>query len=101
MDASTCYSWGEVLSPKVCGLPFYSYTRVRYEIGEQYKPHTDYFKNSKSLGTKGNRIATVLTYLESPEEGGETYFPTINLKVKPEKVSDVTHDEEIVNGLAC
>jgi len=55
---------------------------LRYEKGQQYKPHNDYFHEGKNLGNAGNRIATVLTYLSTPEEGGETIFPTVELSIK-------------------
>jgi len=52
---------------------------IRYEIGQQYLPHNDFFARDDSglkfIGNQGQRIATVLTYLHSPEEGGETIFP--------------------------
>lgn len=52
---------------------------LRYEEGQQYKPHWDYFANDETgmshIGQSGNRIATVLFYLGTPEEGGETIFP--------------------------
>jgi len=51
---------------------------IRYTSGQEYKPHLDWFdeKNGKSyIGNSGNRIATVLTYLHTPEEGGDTIFP--------------------------
>lgn len=58
---------------------------LRYDIGQEYKPHTDWFHNdtvgNKHIGDQGNRIATVLTYLHSPEEGGETTFPNPSIKV--------------------
>jgi len=63
---------------------------LRYELGQEYKPHTDYFWNVPGDGTKyysteGNRIATVLTYIQSPDEGGATFFPAINLRVPAKK----------------
>jgi len=52
---------------------------IRYEIGQQYKPHYDWFsldeKGKPHIGSSGNRVATVLSYLQEPEEGGETIFP--------------------------
>ncbi len=46
---------------------------VHYEPGQQYKVHHD---------GKG-RMYTMFVYLNTVEEGGETYFPNINRKVKP------------------
>ena len=39
----------------------------------QYKPHYDYFFDEEHK--KNNRMATILVYLTTPEEGGETIFP--------------------------
>jgi len=72
--------------PEENGEVFYL---LRYEVGQQYLPHNDYFSHDESgekfIGKSGQRIATVLTYLASPEEGGETIFPNAEgglLKVK-------------------
>jgi len=68
-----------------------AYYLLRYETGQEYKPHTDWFHDNDAgrvhIGLQGNRIATVLTYLHSPEEGGGTIFPEIN-KVVPAKAGD-------------
>jgi hypothetical protein len=85
VDPATC-------NPLRAFLPFevrkanYVHLFLRYEVGEQYKPHTDYFKNPTVAGARGNRIATVLTYLGTPDGGGETFFPTIGVEVKAVKV---------------
>lgn len=69
--------------PKQNGESFYA---LRYELGQQYLPHTDYFPEepgmSKFIGRSGNRVATVLIYLHSPEEGGHTVFPNAPMKVE-------------------
>lgn len=50
---------------------------LKYVNGQEYKPHTDYFhdKVNSDPAHGGQRIATVLMYLSTPEEGGETVFP--------------------------
>ena len=50
---------------------------LKYVNGQEYKPHTDYFhdKINSDPAHGGQRIATVLMYLSTPEEGGETVFP--------------------------
>mmetsp|Transcript_20491 Transcript_20491/g.56815 ORF Transcript_20491/g.56815 Transcript_20491/m.56815 type:complete len:370 (-) Transcript_20491:299-1408(-) len=50
---------------------------LRYEIGQKYKGHWDYFFHDEGKANGGNRICTVLMYLEDTEEGGETTFPNI------------------------
>ncbi|KAM7250464.1 hypothetical protein ACFE04_022347 [Oxalis oulophora] len=43
----------------------------RYEKDQFYRPHHDYFSDTRG----GQRIATMLMYLSDNVEGGETYFP--------------------------
>ncbi|GER55543.1 2-oxoglutarate (2OG) and Fe(II)-dependent oxygenase superfamily protein [Striga asiatica] len=47
----------------------------RYEKGELYRPHHDYFSDTFNLKHGGQRVATMLMYLSDNVEGGETYFP--------------------------
>lgn len=53
---------------------------LRYQPGQEYKPHHDYFKQSDN-----NRISTIVLYLNDVEEGGETLFPHLGLSVTPKK----------------
>jgi prolyl 4-hydroxylase len=57
-----------------------------YEIGQEFKPHTDYFE-SNELQThgviQGQRTFTFMIYLNEVDEGGETVFPELNTSVKP------------------
>jgi prolyl 4-hydroxylase len=82
--ANRIEEWTQI--PKEHGEDFYL---LRYQIGQEYKPHTDWFAGDeeglKFLGTAGNRLATVIVYLSDVEEGGETHFPRVNLKVRPSK----------------
>ncbi|XP_033216387.1 prolyl 4-hydroxylase subunit alpha-2-like [Belonocnema kinseyi] len=64
-----------------------------YTIGGFYLPHFDAVheedKNSlKEFGT-GNRIATVLFYMNDVAKGGSTVFPALNFTIKPKKGSAV------------
>lgn len=57
-----------------------------YEVGQEFKPHTDYFENNelKTHGAvQGQRTFTFMIYLNEVEEGGETVFPQLNTSVKP------------------
>lgn len=44
---------------------------LRYGHGQQYKVHSDTLQDPEA----GVRVATVLIYLNEPDEGGETAFP--------------------------
>jgi prolyl 4-hydroxylase len=62
----------------------------KYLIGQEFKPHTDFFHeteeyNIKHIGDRGQRTWTFLLYLDTPEEGGETQFTKININIKPIK----------------
>lgn len=57
---------------------------LRYQIGQEYKPHFDYFDpNSPGVAkqVENNRICTVLLYLNTPTVGGETVFPDAGVSV--------------------
>ncbi len=63
---------------------------LRYRPGAEYKPHYDYFDPDQSgtpsiLKRGGQRLATLVTYLNTPELGGATTFPDVNLEVAPVK----------------
>eukprot|EP00884_Botryococcus_braunii_P007218 jgi/Botrbrau1/16498/Bobra.0142s0092.1 len=48
---------------------------LRYQDGEKYEPHFDYFHDNLNTANGGQRIATMLMYLSDVEAGGETIFP--------------------------
>lgn len=63
---------------------------LRYEVGQEYKPHHDYFDTTrpnydKVDGGAGQRIATFLIYLNTPEKGGGTSFPESKVLVEAQK----------------
>lgn len=63
---------------------------LRYRPGAEYKPHYDYFDPAHSgtpniLTRGGQRVGTVVTYLNTPERGGATTFPDVHLEVAPVK----------------
>jgi prolyl 4-hydroxylase len=65
---------------------------LRYEIGQEYKPHHDYFDPTRPGydrvdGGAGQRIATFLLYLNTPEKGGGTSFPESKVLVEAQKGS--------------
>lgn len=63
---------------------------MRYGVGAEYQPHFDYFHDDKEgeaahLKNGGQRIASLVMYLNAVEAGGETVFPSAGLKVAPLK----------------
>lgn len=61
---------------------------LRYQPGAQYLPHYDYFDpdqpgSSTVLSRGGQRLATVVMYLNTPDAGGATTFPDAGLEVAP------------------
>jgi prolyl 4-hydroxylase len=63
---------------------------LHYTPGAEYKPHFDFFDptfegNDKVLAMGGQRIATLIMYLNDVEAGGSTVFPDVGLDVLPKK----------------
>ena len=57
-----------------------------YEIGQEFKAHTDYFEGDqipKYGGKRGQRTYTFMIYLNDVLKGGETEFSRINKKIEP------------------
>lgn len=67
---------------------------LRYGPGAQYKPHNDYFDpeqpgTPRILERGGQRVGTLVMYLNTPERGGATVFPDAGLEVAPVRGSAV------------
>ena len=67
---------------------------LHYGTGGEYKPHYDYFPpedpgSAVHMQQGGQRVATLIMYLNDVEDGGETIFPNIDLSVCPRKGSAV------------
>jgi prolyl 4-hydroxylase len=63
---------------------------ARYSPGQFYKAHYDSFNEEIKPGQDaiklaGQRIATVLIYLNQPSSGGATNFPYLGIRAKPRK----------------
>jgi len=63
---------------------------LQYQPGAEFRPHHDYFDadtvgGQMALENGGQRMATVIMYLNNTEAGGETIFPEADLKVQPKK----------------
>lgn len=59
---------------------------LNYQVGEEYKAHFDYFPPHRIQEDKGGqRVGTLLLYLNDVEAGGETVFPKIGASIVPKK----------------
>lgn len=57
---------------------------LQYTPGQEYKAHYDFFSSTSKIANN-NRISTLVMYLNDVEQGGETFFPELNLSVSPQK----------------
>jgi prolyl 4-hydroxylase len=67
---------------------------LHYLPGQEYKPHFDWFDSSHPgfdtiTAVGGQRIASVVMYLNTPEQGGGTAFPEVGLTVSARRGSAV------------
>ena len=76
-------------------------TVLRYQPGEQYRPHRDYL-NPGSLQRDrpqaGNRARSICAYLSPVVSGGETDFPLAGVRVAPVPGSAVIFDNLAPDG---
>jgi prolyl 4-hydroxylase len=77
---------------------------LHYKPGAEYKPHYDYFDpvhpgSASILKRGGQRVGTLLMYLNTPKKGGGTTFPDVGLEVAPIKGNAVffSYDRAHVN----
>lgn len=56
----------------------------KYEVGQEFKIHTDTFDDSLVQSVNGQRTWTFMVYLNDVVEGGETAFPYAYVSSKPE-----------------
>jgi prolyl 4-hydroxylase len=59
---------------------------LRYEVGQEYKPHYDYVDPAQPgaapfLARGGQRVASLVMYLTTPQDGGATNLPELGLEV--------------------
>lgn len=62
----------------------------RYEVGQEFKAHTDYFEPNgadfaKYCSVAGQRTWTFMVYLNTVDAGGTTRFKVINKSFQPEQ----------------
>lgn len=67
---------------------------LRYNGGGEYRPHFDYFPpddagSAAQMAVGGQRVSTLVMYLNDVPRGGATAFPKLGLEVCPSKGSAV------------
>ena len=78
---------------------------IHYQPGGYYKIHQDWFSDDAYLDIMnrkaGQRIYTVMFYLNDNYIGGDTYFPQLNLSIRGETGKIITwrNVDENINGL--
>jgi prolyl 4-hydroxylase len=60
----------------------------RYAVGQEFKPHHDFFDTGQpywldQVTMGGQRTWSAMTFLNEPEAGGRTNFPTARLAITP------------------
>ena len=63
---------------------------LRYEVGQEYKPHYDYVDPTQPgaapfLARGGQRVASLVMYLNTPLDGGGTNFPDVGFEIAAHK----------------
>ena len=63
---------------------------LHYRPGAEYKPHYDYFAPNEPgtptiLKRGGQRVGTLVMYLNEPARGGATTFPDVGLQIVPRR----------------
>lgn len=75
---------------------------LNYQVGERYAPHVDYIpptpENAAQLQARGQRVRTVLIYLNDGFDGGATEFPRLGLAFKPAAGSALLFDSVTAGG---
>lgn len=87
----------EKIEARICeitGIPVVNGEGIQilnYINGGEYKPHFDYFPDNEggraNMSKGGQRIISIIMYLNDVTAGGATIFPEINLNVYPKKGS--------------
>src|SRR3546814_2501840 len=62
----------------------------RYAVGQQFKPHHDFFFTSEAYWPEqekhgGQRTWTAMMFLNAVDEGGQTQFPEAKVRISPRK----------------
>lgn len=77
---------------------------LHYQVGGEYRPHYDFFPpndtgSQPAIAQAGQRLATLIMYLNTPAQGGTTDLPNIGLSVTAKKGSAIYFENIDQNGL--
>jgi prolyl 4-hydroxylase len=76
-------------------------TVLRYEPGQEYRPHRDYLPQGaidRDQPGAGNRLRSICVYLNDVEAGGATEFPLAGVTVAPRAGTAVIFDNLLGDG---
>lgn len=80
-------------------------TMLRYLPGQEFRLHRDNLPPNhfiaREQGGSGQRLRTVIVYLQAPESGGTTDFPLLSLELRPEQGQIVCFDNLLSDGKPC
>jgi len=96
----------ETMLTQLCGLnPAYGepLQGQRYAVGQEFKPHTDYFTPGgrdfqKFCALSGNRTWTFMIYLNDVAAGGATRFKMLDKTFQPERGKLLCWNNRLPNG---
>lgn len=57
---------------------------VRWDVGQELDPHADNIEPDGQPNSTPHRVASAVVYLNDDYTGGETFFPGLGFRVKPE-----------------
>ena len=75
----------------------------KYQIGQEFKAHTDYFEPNSDEYNKfaselGQRTWTFMVYLNDTEQGGQTHFTRLGAEFSPKRGTAVIWNNLKANG---
>lgn len=76
---------------------------LQYALGGEYKAHFDFFSPSDAssqalIAEGGQRLATLIMYLNTPKEGGSTDLPHLGLSIRAKKGSALYFENVTQHG---
>ena len=75
----------------------------RYDVGQQFKPHHDFFWTDQPYWETqrrngGQRTWTAMVFLNEPERGGQTFFERAGVRITPHTGNLLTWNNMDVHG---